>query len=128
VFFPTYPAAYIHIFLGKSTFFVYNQSKIENLPAEKLGILEAQLKEVEEENKLLAAEAKTLSAGIWSSETLVIPWSIQPLLELAKIKYTPTDSELDAQVVQTEEKVRISPSPALCGGILSQYGSRWSRF
>ena len=59
-----YLAAHIYLFLGKSTFFVYNQSKIENLPAEKLATLETQLKDVEEENKLLTAEAKFLSAGI----------------------------------------------------------------
>ena len=59
-----YLAAYIHLFLGKSTFFVFNQSKIENLPAEKLATLETQLKDVEEENKLLTAETKSLSAGI----------------------------------------------------------------
>jgi hypothetical protein len=53
---------------GKSTFFVYNQSKIENLPAEKLATLEAQLKDVEEENKLLTVEVKSLSAGVRSTE------------------------------------------------------------
>jgi len=62
-----YPAAYIYPFLGKSTFFVYNQSKIENLPAERLVTLDEQLKDVEEENKLLTAEAKSLSAGARSS-------------------------------------------------------------
>ena len=72
------PAAYTHLFLGKSTFFVYNQSKIDNLPAEKLVTLEAQLKEAEEENKLLTAEVKSLSAGVWfhnpflSVETLTL--------------------------------------------------------
>lgn len=64
-----YPTAYIHLFLGKSTFFVYNQSKIENLPAEKLATLEAQLKEAEKENKLLVAEVKFLSAGVRFSES-----------------------------------------------------------
>ena len=62
------PAAYIHLSLGKSTFFVYNQSKIEELPAEKLATLEAQLKDVEEENKLLTVEVKSLSAGVRFSE------------------------------------------------------------
>jgi len=33
------------------------------LPAEKLVTLDAQLKDVEEENKLLTAEIKSLSAG-----------------------------------------------------------------
>ena len=63
-----YPTAYIHLFLGKSTFFVYNQSNIENLPAEKLAMTEVQLKDVEEENKLLTAEVKSLLAGVRFSE------------------------------------------------------------
>jgi len=54
----------MHLIPGKSTFFVYNQSKMEDLPAEKLAALETQLKEVEEENKLLAAEVKSLSTGV----------------------------------------------------------------
>ena len=37
---------------------------------------------------------------------------LNPRLELAKIKSTPTNSELDEQVVQTEEKVRIRLSLA----------------
>ena len=67
-----YPAAYIHPIPGKSTFFVYSQSKIENLPAEKLATLDAQLKDVEEENKLLTAEVKSLSAGARFSEPRLI--------------------------------------------------------
>ena len=33
---------------------------------------------------------------------------LNPRLELAKVKSTPTDSELDEQNVQIEEKVRIA--------------------
>lgn len=104
-----YTTAYIHFFLGKSAFFVYNQSKIEDLPAEKLAILETQLKEVEEENKLLTVEVKTILAGVQFREVLV-PWNAQPHLELAKIKSTPTDTELEERVAQSEEKVCISQS------------------
>lgn len=32
---------------------------------------------------------------------------LNPRLELAKIKSTPTDSELDKQIAQIKEKVRI---------------------
>ena len=32
---------------------------------------------------------------------------LNPRLELAKVKSTPTDSELDEQIVQIKEKVRI---------------------
>jgi 26S proteasome regulatory subunit (ATPase 3-interacting protein) len=69
---PWVPPAYIYLFLGKSTFFVYNQSKIESLPAEKLVTLDGQLKDVEEENKLLTAEVRSLSAGAWFSELPLI--------------------------------------------------------
>ncbi|KAF9647633.1 TBPIP-domain-containing protein [Thelephora ganbajun] len=104
---------------GKSTFFVYNQSKIENLPAEKLVTLEAQLKDIEEENKLLTAEVKSLSA------------------ELGKIKSTPTDSELDEQVVQTEEKIAttltyLEPlragSSIISASELAQLDEDWKRW
>ena len=37
-------------------------------------------------------------------------------LELAKIKSTPTDSELDEQIIQTREKVRIHVSLASLTG------------
>ncbi|KAF9788271.1 TBPIP-domain-containing protein [Thelephora terrestris] len=113
------PAAYTHLFLGKSTFFVYNQSKIDNLPAEKLVTLEAQLKEAEEENKLLAAEVKSLSA------------------ELGKIKSAPTDAELGGQVAHTEEKIAttlkyLEPlragSSIISASELTQLDEDWKRW
>lgn len=61
----------MHLIPGKSTFFVYNQSKMEDLPAEKLAGLEVQLKEVGEENKLLTAEVKSLSTGVQCDDPLL---------------------------------------------------------
>ena len=47
-----------------------------------------------------------------SGGCLLLVQMLNPRLELAKIKSTPTNSELDEQVVQTEEKVRIRLSLA----------------
>ena len=49
--------------LGKTTFFVANQANLEDMPAEKLSALEAEYKKLDEENKMLAGEVKTLGAG-----------------------------------------------------------------
>ena len=51
---------------------------MDDLPAEKLVTLEAQLKDVEEENKLLAAEVKSLSAGVRLSELPLTDRDAQP--------------------------------------------------
>lgn len=48
---------------GKTTFFVANQANINSIPAEKLTALEAEHKSIDEENKLLAGEFKTLTSG-----------------------------------------------------------------
>ncbi|KAI0706960.1 TBPIP-domain-containing protein [Earliella scabrosa] len=73
---------------GKTTFFVANQANLEDMPAEKLGALEAEYKETDEANKLLAAEVKSLGA------------------ELAKLKNTPTDSELVAEIDRVSTSIR----------------------
>ncbi|KAF8732620.1 hypothetical protein AX14_004126 [Amanita brunnescens Koide BX004] len=62
------------------TFFVANQAKVESMPAEMIGNLEAQIKATKEENASMALEVKTQTA------------------ELAKLKATPTDTELDSQL------------------------------
>lgn len=49
--------------IGKTTFFVANQSNLEDMPAERLKALEDEHKQVEEANKELAAEMKAASAG-----------------------------------------------------------------
>ena len=40
-----------------------NQANLEDMPAEKLAALEAEYKKVEEDNKALTAETRTLGAG-----------------------------------------------------------------
>jgi 26S proteasome regulatory subunit (ATPase 3-interacting protein) len=49
--------------LGKTTFFVYNQAKIDCLPQEKITALNTELAQVEDENKELATQVRTLSTG-----------------------------------------------------------------
>lgn len=49
--------------LGKTTFFVYNQAKIDCLPQEKITALNTELSQLEDENKELATQVRTLSAG-----------------------------------------------------------------
>ncbi|KAG5715570.1 hypothetical protein E4T56_gene17997 [Termitomyces sp. T112] len=49
---------------GKTTFFVFNQSNIESVPASEIATIEAQQKTVDEENKAIASELKTIQSGI----------------------------------------------------------------
>lgn len=51
-------------FAGKTSFFVYNQEKIESMPSDKLLELKKDLASLEDENKLLANEVKTYTIGI----------------------------------------------------------------
>lgn len=51
-------------FAGKTSFFVYNQEKIESMPSDKLVELKKDLVSLEDENKLLANEVKTYTTGI----------------------------------------------------------------
>jgi TRAP-type C4-dicarboxylate transport system substrate-binding protein len=53
-----------HRVAGKTTFFVANQAKIEEMPAEKQAALESECKSVEEENKQRTVQVKVLSAGM----------------------------------------------------------------
>lgn len=48
---------------GKTTFFVANQSNLEDVPAEKLKDLEAELSAIEDENKELQAQLKAATSG-----------------------------------------------------------------
>ena len=48
---------------GKTTFFVYNQAKIDCLPQEKIAALNTELTRIEDENKELATEGKRLAGG-----------------------------------------------------------------
>ncbi|KAK1229147.1 PSMC3 interacting protein [Marasmius sp. AFHP31] len=72
---------------GKTTFFVANQSKIETLPAERIAIVEAEYKNIDEGNKQLVTQSKALGA------------------ELAKLKNTPSDTELGNQITQTRDAI-----------------------
>ncbi|CAA7259152.1 unnamed protein product [Cyclocybe aegerita] len=72
---------------GKTTFFVYNQEKIDSLPPDKIADLKSELAKIEGENKALAAEVKSHSS------------------ELAKIKATPTDEEIDRQIADVQKAV-----------------------
>ncbi|KAA1476266.1 TBPIP-domain-containing protein [Dentipellis sp. KUC8613] len=71
---------------GKTTFFVANQSTVDTMPDGKISELEAEAKTLDEGNKALAAEIKAAAA------------------ELSKLKSTPTDAELAAQMDETSEK------------------------
>jgi len=72
---------------GKTTFFVANQAKIDALSPDQISASEEELKKLDEENKALAAQIKTTTA------------------ELAKIKNTPSDSELDEQLASLEDAI-----------------------
>ncbi|KJA20011.1 hypothetical protein HYPSUDRAFT_68780 [Hypholoma sublateritium FD-334 SS-4] len=104
---------------GKTTFFVYNQAKIDCLPQEKIAALNTELGQVEDENKELAAEGKRLAG------------------ELAKIKATPTDDELDNQIAgvkasisqaaKTLEPLR-SGAPPISAAQLEQIYADWNKW
>jgi len=101
---------------GKTTFFVANQASLEDVPAEKLAALEAEHKEIEEANKTLQAEVRAATA------------------ELAKIKSTPTDAELSAQLEEAAATVkktiaRLEPlrsgAPPISAEDLAQLDAEW---
>ncbi|KAI0749194.1 TBPIP-domain-containing protein [Daedaleopsis nitida] len=73
---------------GKTTFFVANQANMEDMPAEKLSALEAELKSLDEGNKVYAQELKSLN------------------VELAKLRNAPTDEELASEVESLTNSVR----------------------
>lgn len=52
-----------HFLPGKTTFYVYNQSKIESLPNDRIKEINEELITLEEDNKLLSAEVKLYSGG-----------------------------------------------------------------
>ncbi|KAF4563451.1 hypothetical protein EYR40_006817 [Pleurotus pulmonarius] len=72
---------------GKTTFFVANQATIASVPDEEIATLETERKQVEEENTLKAAEVKALTN------------------ELARLKSTPTNDELDTQIADTKAAI-----------------------
>ncbi|KAL5533399.1 hypothetical protein ACEPAF_5175 [Sanghuangporus sanghuang] len=72
---------------GKTTFFVAKQSDLEDVPADKIATIEAELKTIEEENKFLAESVKKATT------------------ELNKLKSTPTDEELEQQLEDAKAAV-----------------------
>jgi hypothetical protein len=48
---------------GKTFFFVANQANIDSISSEKLASLEAEHKQIVEENKLLVGEFKAVTSG-----------------------------------------------------------------
>ncbi|KAH9918298.1 TBPIP-domain-containing protein [Fomitopsis serialis] len=88
---------------GKTTFFVANQDKLEEVSTEKLAGLEKDHKDIEEENKFLAAEVRALST------------------EVAKLRATPTDAELAVsleEAISATDKARKRLAPLRSGTLL----------
>ena len=87
-----------------------NQDKVECMPAEKLAALEEECKMVDDVNKTMNAEVKTLNQGI---QQILSPLSFSyyslwtQLSELAKLRSTPTDEELVGQIAKTQASVRL---------------------
>ncbi|KAF9070819.1 TBPIP-domain-containing protein [Rhodocollybia butyracea] len=70
---------------GKTTFFVANQAKIASLGPEQLSTLDEEFRELDEDNKNLAAQIKSATN------------------ELNKVKNTPSDLDLEEQVTSVED-------------------------
>ncbi|KAG6331255.1 hypothetical protein ID866_7834 [Astraeus odoratus] len=108
---------------GKTNFYVINQAHVDTVPEEELAVLEAECKAVEEENMALAAQVKQLSAGGHR--------------QLAKVRCTPTDDELRAQLVEAEETVRrlqesLAPlrsgKPLISNEDMAQIDADWEKW
>ncbi|KAI9511924.1 TBPIP-domain-containing protein [Russula earlei] len=104
---------------GKATFFVSNQGHLDALPESKIKALAEETEALSERNKALAAEIKTASA------------------ELARIKGTPTDSELATQIDEAESKVaklreHLEPlrsgTPLVSGAELDTLDAEWVKW
>ena len=65
----------MHAHTGKTTFFVANQDKLDDVSAEKLAALEKEHTLIEDENKTLAADVRTLSTGTPSPLPFHVPAS-----------------------------------------------------
>ncbi|KAF9236298.1 TBPIP-domain-containing protein, partial [Melanogaster broomeanus] len=105
---------------GKTNFYVVNQNDMDALPASDLAALEAECKAVEEANNMVAADVKNLSA-----------------VELGRLKSTPTDAELDAQIQAANQTVaqlleRLGPlrngTPLISTEELAQIDAEWAKW
>ena len=75
---------------------------MEDMPTEKLKTLEEDHKEIEDANKVLAADIKAASTGMLYPQALNDAGHRNiSYPELAKLKATPTDAELLAQLEET---------------------------
>jgi 26S proteasome regulatory subunit, ATPase 3, interacting protein len=100
---------------GKTTFFVANQANLEDMPVEKLRALEDEHKAIEEASKALVIEVKAVNTGRKMAKNSKLDWSsaiadqgyISPFEELAKLRSTPTDQEIETQLSETAASVRI---------------------
>ncbi|KAI0731665.1 TBPIP-domain-containing protein [Fomitopsis betulina] len=84
---------------GKTTFFVANQDKLDDISAEKLVALESEHTSIEDQNKTTAADVRTLSTAY---------------PELAKLRVVPTDEalalSLETTLSETENAAkRLAP-------------------
>ncbi|KAF9482199.1 TBPIP-domain-containing protein [Pholiota conissans] len=104
---------------GKTTFFVYNQAKIDCLPQEKITALNTELVKLEDANKELVTQVRTLTT------------------DFAKIKSTPTDAEIDNQISNTKELILIanktldplrSGAPPISAEQLEQIYADWTKW
>ncbi len=68
--FPIYMRIYAHILSGKATFFVTNQGNVDALPEQKVKDLAEETEALNERNKALAAEIKTVLAGTFACAPL----------------------------------------------------------
>ncbi|KAF8638065.1 hypothetical protein AX16_010697 [Volvariella volvacea WC 439] len=75
---------------GKTTFFVANQANIPSIPAEEIATLKTELQEVEDGNKALANDVKNATA------------------ELARLKNCLTDAEIQAQIVEVTQAIKVA--------------------
>ena len=104
----------LNLFPGKTTFFVANQSTIDSIPPEKLATLETELKSIEEENTELIAKLRTHNSGKTLPHLFLLSTTSRP--ELAKLKTTPTDFELDDQITDATNTVSRGVLPRLDKG------------
>lgn len=90
------------------------------MPTEKLAALESECKKIDEGNKRLVVETKTLSAGAstscqqHSSDMRVVNYR---WADVAKLKNTPTDEELAFEIGKVADAVRTRPATRLCRSV-----------
>ncbi|KAI8980014.1 TBPIP-domain-containing protein [Trametes punicea] len=104
---------------GKTTFFVANQVNLEDMPPEKLAALEAEVSNIDKENRVITAEVKSIAA------------------DLAKSKSTPTDKELAIEIEKVSaavQKARAHLAPLRAGTPLvsveetAELNADWTRW